>query len=238
MTDARGPETARTRRLRDWVRKLVTFWTLIAVVSGIALMIFADVGEDVARHKTTQFDTAVSAWFVGHQSPLLYKFALIITWIGSPAVMVLLAIGAGAWFYRRGGQSKAGAVVAAPAVGGLLSGLIKVFYGRARPGGAALLNERTYSFPSGHAATSAAVVVTLCYVLARERMISWPAAILIGGGVPLLVGITRLYLNVHWVTDVVGGWTVGLFVAGMSAALYEWLRKSAPPNGDEAKVTA
>jgi undecaprenyl-diphosphatase len=51
----------------------------------------------------------------------------------------------------------------------------------------------------------------------------------IGGLVPLIVGLTRLYLDVHWTTDVVGGWTVGLFVAAMSAALYERLRVSEPP---------
>lgn len=226
--------------MKEWFRKLITFGTLIAVVSAIALLVFADVGEDVAEHSTVQFDNAVRGWFVDHQNPLLYKIALASTWIGSPVVMVLLAIGMGIWFYRRSGRSRAGVVVAAPAVGGLLSGVIKALYGRARPAGAALLHEHSYSFPSGHAATSAAVVVTLCYVLARERMISWPTAILIGGGVPLVVGITRLYLDVHWMTDVVGGWAVGLFVAGMSAALYEHLRKGAPPNGDaiEVQVTA
>jgi undecaprenyl-diphosphatase len=76
-------------------------------------------------------------------------------------------------------------------------------------------------------------MVTLCYVLARERIISWPIAILIGGAVPLIVGLTRLYLDVHWTTDVVGGWTVGLFVAAMSAALYERLRSSEPPEAEE-----
>jgi undecaprenyl-diphosphatase len=120
--------------------------------------------------------------------------------------------------------------VAAPAVGGLFSGLIKVLYGRERPAGGALLN--TYSFPSGHAATSAAVVVTLCYILAREKIVSWPTAIVLGGAVPLIVGLTRLYLDVHWTTDVVAGWAVGLFVAAMSAALYETLRKSAPSAGE------
>jgi undecaprenyl-diphosphatase len=143
--------------------------------------------------------------------------------------MVLLAVAAGAWFYRRQGRRKAGVVIAAPAVGGLLSGVVKVMFGRVRPAGAALLNEKNYSFPSGHAATSAAVVVTLCYVMAREGMISWRTAIAIGGGVPLIVGLTRLYLDVHWTTDVIGGWAVGLFVAAMSAALYEYLRRSAPP---------
>jgi undecaprenyl-diphosphatase len=226
--------------VREWFRKLITFWALIAVVSAIALLVFADVGEDVAEHSTTQFDNAVRAWFLGHQIPMLYKIALVTTWLGSPLVMELLAIGAGVWFYWRGGRSKAGVVVAAPAFGGLISGVIKAIYGRARPAGAALLNEHTYSFPSGHVATSAAVMVALCYVLARERMISWPTAILIGGGVPLIVGLTRLYLDVHWITDVAGGWAVGLFVAAMSAALYERLRSSAPPAVDdvEAHVTA
>jgi undecaprenyl-diphosphatase len=191
-------------------------------------MIFADVGEEVAEKSTGPFDNAVRAWFVSHQNPTVYKIAYVITWVGSPTVMVLVAIAAGAWFYHRHGRSKAGVIVAAPAAGGLLSGVIKLLYGRARPAGAAVFNERTFSFPSGHAATSAAVMVTLCYVLARERIISWPTAIVIGGIVPLIVGLTRLYLDVHWTTDVVGGWTVGLFVAAMSAALYERLRTSAP----------
>lgn len=235
MSAARAPESAHTRGVRDWFQRLVTFWTLIAIVSAVALLIFADVGEDVAEQSTVQFDNTVRAWIVAHQTPVLYKIALVFTWIGSPPVMVLIAIGAGWWFYRRGGRSKAGVVVAAPAVGGLLSGVIKALYGRARPAGAALLNEHTHSFPSGHAATSAAVVVTLCYVLARERIISWQTAIVVGAAVPLIVGLTRLYLDVHWTTDVVGGWAVGLFVAAMSAALYEHLRKSAPPNEDEVE---
>ena len=216
--------------MRQWFRRLITFWTLIAVVSTIALLVFADVGEDVAEteRSTIQFDNAARAWFVGHQSPVLYKIALVLTWAGSPAVMVLVAIAAGAWFYKRGGSAKAGVVVTAPAVGGMLSGITKIIFGRARPAGAVLLNERTLSFPSGHAATSAAVVVTLCYVLARERRVSWPTAIVVGGTVPLIVGLSRLYLDVHWTSDVVAGWAVGLFVAAASAAVYERLRTSAP----------
>lgn len=197
-------------------------------------------GEDVAEHSTTAFDNAVRGWIISHQNPVVYKIAFAITWIGSPAVMVALAIVAGAWFYRRHGRRKAGVMIAAPAVGGLICGIVKALYGRARPAGAALLNERSFSFPSGHAATSAAVVVTLCYVLAREGMISWTTAVLVGGGVPLVVGLTRLYLDVHWTTDVVGGWTVGLFVAAMSAALYEHLRSSAPTAAemDAAQINA
>jgi undecaprenyl-diphosphatase len=219
-----------SHRVRDWFGKLITFWTLIAVVSGIAISVFADLGEDVAAKSTTAFDNSVRAWVISHQNPIIYKIAYVITWIGSPAVMVLLAVAAGVWFYGRKGRSKAGVVIAAPAVGGLLSGVIKVLFGRVRPAGSAILNEKSFSFPSGHAATSAAVVVTLCYVMAREGMISWTTAVVVGGGIPLIVGLTRIYLDVHWTTDVIGGWAVGLFVAALSAALYEYLRRNAPPS--------
>jgi undecaprenyl-diphosphatase len=222
-------EHAPTHGVRDWGRKLITFWTLIAIVSAIAIGVFADLGEDVAEKSTTTFDNAVRAWVISHQNPVVYKLAYFVTWTGSPIVMVFIAIAAGVWFYGREGRSKAGVMVAAPAVGGLLSAGVKLLYGRMRPAGGALLNETTYSFPSGHATTSAAVVVTLCYVMAREGMISWTTAIIVGALIPLLVGLSRVYLDVHWTTDVVGGWTVGLFVAAVSAALYEYLRRSAPP---------
>jgi undecaprenyl-diphosphatase len=229
-----GQTSQRSSRVRAWARRLLTYWTLIAIVSAIALAIFADVGEDVAEKSTGPFDNAVRVWFLARQNPTLYKIAAVLTWAGSPTVMVIIAIVAGVWFYRSRGRSKAGVIVAAPAVGGLLAGGMKLLYGRSRPAGAALFNEQTFSFPSGHAATSAAVMVTLCYVLAREKIISWPAAILIGGIVPLIVGLTRLYLDVHWATDVVGGWTVGLLVAAMSAALYERLRSSEPATEEGA----
>jgi undecaprenyl-diphosphatase len=225
--------SARRYRVRDWFKKLLTYWTLIAIVSAIALAIFADVGEDVAGKSTGAFDNAVRTWFLAHQNPTIYKIAAFVSWIGAPTVMIIIAIAAAVWFYRGRGRSKAGVLVAAPAAGGLLAGGMKLLYGRTRPAGAALFNEKTFSFPSGHAATSAAVMVTLCYVFAREKIISWPAAIVIGGIVPLLVGLSRLYLDVHWATDVVGGWTVGLFVAAMSAALYERLRTSEPTDAEE-----
>ncbi|HJQ09468.1 MAG TPA: phosphatase PAP2 family protein [Gemmatimonadaceae bacterium] len=225
-TPAAAPRAIHHRR--TWIRKLLTFWTLIALVSAVAIAAFADIGEDVAEQSTTVFDEAVRAWMIGHRSPALYEIAYFITWAGSPLVMLLIAIAAGFWFYRRHGHRKAGVLVAAPAIGALVSGSVKHLYARERPPGGLLLNMRTYSFPSGHALTAAAVMVTLCYVMARERIISWPVAAVIGALVPLLVGFTRLYLDVHWTTDVVGGWTAGLFIACISAAMYEYLRRDAP----------
>jgi len=234
------PRFSRRQWALGWLKKLVTYWTLIAVVTAIALFIFADLGEDVAHKSTGWLDNAVRGWFLGHQNPFLYKIAYAFTWIGSPEVMLLIAFVAAVLFYRSRGRRKAGVVIAAPAAGGVLSTGVKLLYGRARPAGATVLNEKTFSFPSGHSTMAAAVMVTLCYILAREKIISWPAAIVIGGLVPLVIGLTRLYLDVHWATDVIGGWMAGLFIAAVSAALYERLRSSAPPADaiEAAKPTA
>lgn len=227
---------AQIHHRRAWIRKLFTFWTLIALVSAMAAGVFADVGEDVAEQSTTVVDNGVRAWMIAHRNPVVYRIAYFVTWAGSPLVMVLLAVAAGIWFYRRHGHRKAGIFVAAPAVGGLISGVVKQIYARQRPPGGVLLNEHTFSFPSGHSLTAAAVMVTLCYIMARERIISWATAIVIGGLVPLVVGLSRLYLDVHWTTDVVGGWTAGLFIASLCAATYEYLRRDAPSAAVDAAV--
>jgi membrane-associated phospholipid phosphatase len=226
----------RPDRARRWLRHLVSYWTLIVAVSGLALLTLADVGEDVGDESSLLADNAVRTWILHHRTPAEFHLAFAVTWLGSPIVMVLVALAAAAWFWRNGGRRKAGVVVAAPAIGGLLSELGKLVYARSRPAGAIPLGEHTYAFPSGHASTSAAVIVTLAYVLAREKIISWPVAIVLGGSLPLLVGLSRLALDVHWVTDVVGGWSVGLLVAALSAAAYERLRTDAPSDAEIEQV--
>ena len=89
----------------------------------------------------------------------------------------------------------------------------------------------SYSFPSGHATASAAVCVTLAYVLWREGFVRRPVALAFAILVPLAAGFSRIYLNVHWATDVLGGWSAGLVIAILSIVLYDrnWRRRPADP---------
>jgi undecaprenyl-diphosphatase len=117
--------------------------------------------------------------------------------------------------------------LAVAAVGAsILSALIKGTVGRERPPSALrLAHVVSASFPSGHATQAAATYVALAVVASCCLPTSWVRAIWVGAIVIVLsVGITRIYLGVHWATDVLAGWLLGtLWVFGLTIA-FEPLR--------------
>jgi membrane-associated phospholipid phosphatase len=136
------------------------------------------------------------------------------------AAAVLLAI----WLARRRVWPLAIWVVVTMAAGGLLGVLLKLLVGRHRPD---LLDPVArasgYSFPSGHAlnnALGAAVFLLVLLPLARERprarALLWTAAIVL----PLITGVSRVGLGVHWTSDVLGGWLLGVAVTAATAWAY------------------
>lgn len=160
-----------------------------------------------------------------------------LTWVGSPITLGVLATLAATALWRGRGARVAAAAVFSPVVALVLIALLKLVFHRARPEGALLFTHLGYSFPSGHATGSMAVAVTLAYVLARERAAPrWAGALAIVFS--LLVGWSRLYLDVHWATDVIGGWAIGLAIAAGGAALYERLRVVVATEGLEVRGSA
>lgn len=208
-----------------WIRAIATHWLVVVGVSTAAVLVFVAIAEDVAERETAPFDSAVRAWSLAHRTALLDPLFAALTWVGAPLVMGTLALLAAATLWRWRGARVAAASVVSPVVVLALIALLKLLFHRVRPAGALQYTHLGYSFPSGHASGSMAVAVTLAYVLAREQLVPrWAGAVAVVFS--LLVGWSRIYLDVHWATDVIGGWAVGLAVAAAGAAVYERLRST------------
>lgn len=184
----------------------------------------AKLGEDVFNNESGPFDKPIRKWVLHHQSPILDTAFLALTRVASPTVIIPATLVGSALLSRRRGLQIAGAVMMSPAVATAIFLAVKRIYRRKRPAGGKRLHQLTYAFPSGHSTASAAIFGTASYVLYQEGMIPRPVAIAAASIAPLLVGASRVYLDVHWTTDVLGGWSVGGLVAALSAGVYERVR--------------
>jgi membrane-associated phospholipid phosphatase len=156
-------------------------------------------------------DPRVLAFFTGHRVPWLTSLAKALTWLGSSIVLwpVVVLAGLGLWRWRRHWLP---AVLPAVALAGAWVGslLIKGLLDRPRPPVADRLTVvHSWSYPSQHAAQALATWGMLALMLMAGR--SARARVLLAVGAALIafvVGLTRLYLGAHWMTDVLGGWAL------------------------------
>ena len=192
-------------------------------VGGVGLMTllaFVSLATLVRQGDTSVFDDHVRQLVLVHRPALLLTVVRWITTIGSVTPMVAYSVVAALLLVVRGRLLAAGAVVVAPA-GAVAAYLgLKNMFARNRPSGIGNAIEGTYSFPSAHATTSAAVCCTLAYICWRERLLRGRLALALGILAPLLIGSSRVYLDVHWATDVLGGWIAGLCIAAIASVLY------------------
>lgn len=189
--------------------------TIGFLLSLAGLWLFAGITEDVVHHDPlTKFDLTLATWIRAHATPLGDRLFTLISLLGSPAAMAVVgAIGALLILVRRKWLLLA-AWVAAFAGAGLLSLILKIIIRRPRPAGAeAFLHGETFSFPSGHALGSLVGYGMLAYVIGstwiesvggRLRLVIATAVLVVA------IGISRLYLGVHYFSDVVAGYAVGV----------------------------
>jgi undecaprenyl-diphosphatase len=195
-----------------------------ALLAATALLAFLMVGSTVGGHVSTGLDGTVQSWTLAHQSTTASAVFHWITILGGITGMRVVALlGAGYLWYRGRGRIGA-ALLVVPIVADIFFHVAKRVHARPRPLGLGDGVDSSYSFPSGHATVSAAVCGAFSYVLFRDGLIGREVATAIAVLPPLLVGISRVYLNVHWATDVVGGWCAGLFVAAAWTTAYAYVR--------------
>ena len=225
-------------RILPWLRALAWEWVGLVITLAGALALFAKIGEDVFDHESGTFDGVVRDWIVAHRTRLGTEFFTGVTRAGGTVPMLVLATLAATWLWVARRRHIAAAIVLAATASVGTFAAIKAFFGRVRPvGAAAFLHRTTYSFPSGHATGSAAVLGCIGYTLWRERVASGRLVIGVGTLAVLLIGLSRVYLDLHWATDVLGGWCLGLGVAAASAGLYEhWRPRETLGNPETVRV--
>jgi membrane-associated phospholipid phosphatase len=187
---------------------------LVGAGSAAGLLVAqAAVVDHVADERVPGFaDREVWAWFVDHRAePFTFLLKGVSVLTDTPG-MEVLAIVAAALLWRGRRRPEAAVVLAATVGAVLLIDGFKRLYGRIRPPAAEqLMTETNPALPSGHALGSIVVlgVLAAVVVLATRRALLRVAAVAVAALGVLTIGVSRLYVGVHWLTDVVTGWLLG-----------------------------
>lgn len=213
---------ARGGALRVWAARagrhelsaLVGVAIVFAVLWGLA-----ELAQAITRSEGVPFDARVLRALRQPGDPAdplgprwLEEAARDVTALGSPAVLGLICASAIIYLLLQGKWRHAGLVMVAISGGFVLNAALKQAFDRPRPDWVAhLVQVESASYPSGHAMASAIAFLTLGGLLARAEPRWHVKAYLLVTSVSLtvLVGATRVYLGVHWPTDVFAGWTAG-----------------------------
>lgn len=162
------------------------------------------------------------------------------TWVWGPLTMRLLSVAAAAVLLLRGRRRLALWALAACGLGWALEQAVKAAVGRPRPHWTHPVDSATLAaFPSGHAVAASVACVTLVWLLRLCGVRGgWWALTVVAGAIPVAgVGFTRVYLGVHWPSDVLAGWLLGAaVVAGCAAALAPWRCCGDAPGDDTITV--
>jgi len=216
-------------------RRAWAFVVAAAVALGGSVVALAVTIEDVTQHNgLSTTDASHLRFFTDHRTDLLIRLSKVTTQLGAvPLLMVIAIVVAGLLWWRGAQVVVAVAPGAALGVAGVGAGLAKQAVGRTRPPAALrLLAEMDQSFPSGHAADSAALYLTLALVLAvfvLRRPLARAAVVAAGLLMTGSIGLSRLILGVHWPSDVLAGWALGTTAALMVTLAVAVLARLTPP---------
>lgn len=207
------------------------YWPTLLLLTTVVipLYVFGQVAEEIWKKGGFPGDVPILRFINRHASPPLDTVMLLFSRIGAPVPMLLffLAIVGALVLWRRRGD----ALFFVIAVGGAMAinYSAKLLFRRDRPDlWPSLATEHDFSFPSGHAMGSMAVIAALI-ILAWPTRWRWPV-VASGGLFVLLVGLSRLYLGVHFPSDVLAGWGASLaWVAGVRAVRAAPIRRLWPP---------
>jgi undecaprenyl-diphosphatase len=235
MAQKCGPLRSYGDRVFGWVaaREASVLIALLIAASGIWL--FAELADDVLEGDTRASDERLLLLLRTAEDPgdplgpsWVEELARDVTGLGSAGVLALISVAAAGFLVLQRKRHLALYLLAAVAGGTVVGSLLKFVFSRPRPDlvphGQVVY---TSSFPSGHSMLSAVAFLTLGALLASGQTNLAMRGYLMGLALFLtvIVGVSRVYLGVHWPTDVLAGWAAGAAWALLCWALARRLRR-------------
>ena len=206
----------------------------LVVLAAAAVYAFVALVEEVMEGESRAFDEWVLHALRSPGDPgdpigpwWVQTMFMDITSLGGTTVVTLITLTVLGYLIIDGKRAAALLVLISVAGGAALSSLLKLGFDRPRPDLVAHLVEvKSLSFPSGHAMVSAVIYLTLGALLAQVQGRRRLKAYILGVAVILttLIGISRVYLGVHWPTDVIAGWCAGTAWAVGCWVIAAWLQ--------------
>lgn len=164
------------------------------------------------------FDLAINIFMANNVTPMLASIANIVSTVGGTAITGGLGIVIGIVFILRKKWREGIIFIISIVSTGAITICMKEFFLRARPDNALQMIIDDPSFPSGHAVLGSAFFVAFAYVFASyiKDPIKKKLLFIVSIMAILFIGLSRIVLNVHWTTDVIAGWFLGIFCTGLT----------------------
>ncbi len=205
------------------LRNQIKHQLLLLLVSLLSLIGFLFVA--LLKNSFTTLDVSVSSWAISIQTSVFTPLAEVIDLtFNTPTLLIITLSIAAVLFYRQ--YWKHSVLLMGAMLGdALIVALLKLSVQSVRPL-EELLYDRGFSFPSGHTAGSVVFFGLLTYFAwkywgsSKVKILSSGLSVL----VTAIVGFDRIYLNVHWFSDVVGGYLVGIFWLTFSILMFQWFK--------------
>jgi undecaprenyl-diphosphatase len=186
----------------------------LAAAGLLALALFAGTAAAVASGRAAAFDLACATVALHAASPAASTLLRTASALAELPSVVAVVAAIALWRFRRADPRGALQLIAVALAEEVLNALLKHLFHRARP---ELGGVETFSFPSGHAMAATATYGMVAILAARAYpALRWPLA-LAAAACALLIGASRVFLGVHWASDVLGGFAAGALVLIVAA---------------------